>query len=142
VDGETSARHVRADLERRPIPADVDAPLVRPATTSASIQPAPPSAESPRLTLGLGAQVAALDQALEALASGDAPRAVRLVDEYQARYPSGVLSQEATALKIEALVKEGDRSAAADLARRFLASNPTSPHAVKIRLFLERGSNL
>jgi hypothetical protein len=107
-----------------------------------AVMPAPGPSDDERPTLGLGEQVAALDRARNALASGDTTRGIRLLDEYQARFPKGILAQEATVLRIEALLAGGNRPAAADIASQFLASNPTSPHAARIRRLLQRGSNL
>jgi outer membrane protein assembly factor BamD (BamD/ComL family) len=93
-------------------------------------------------TLGLGEQVVAIDRARAALAAGDAPRAVRLVDDYEANFPTGTLAQEATALRIEALVTEGQFAHATEVADRFLASHPASPHAARIRRLIRREPNL
>jgi outer membrane protein assembly factor BamD (BamD/ComL family) len=60
-----------------------------------------------------------------------------LVDEYDAQFPDGMLSQEATVLRVEALVKEGDRSAAVGVGQRFLAAHPTSPHALRVKQLIE-----
>jgi len=48
-----------------------------------------------------------------------------------------MLAQEATLLRVQALMKRGDRAAARDVAERFLASHPSSPHEQKMRRLLE-----
>jgi TolA-binding protein len=53
----------------------------------------------------------------------DPARAGLLLDDYLRRYPSGVLSEEALALAIEAASARGDARAAA-LARMYLARYP------------------
>jgi hypothetical protein len=138
-----------------PVVASIAAPLPSsPATEGPSVPaPLPPAATSstapmaatvlePRPpALGLGQQVAALDRARDALASGNASGALRFVDEYDRQFPRGALAQEATALRIEALLQQGNRDAAVRLADRFLASNPRSPHAARIRLLVQGAHN-
>jgi outer membrane protein assembly factor BamD (BamD/ComL family) len=85
----------------------------------------------------LGEQVARVDRAQRALAGGNAVEAIQLVDEYDARFPNGSLSQEAAALRIEALLRQGRRQEASDLGTRFTASHPKSLYADKIRRLLE-----
>jgi len=106
--------------------------------TAAKTPPAAPPALEPPRALGLGQEVAALDRARDALAAGNAAGALRQVDEYESQFPRGALAQEATALRIEALLQQGNRDAAVRLADRFLASNPKSPHAARIRLLVQR----
>ena len=89
-----------------------------------------------RAPLALGDQAALVDRARAALASGDAATAARLADEYDARFPSGVLGQEATVVRIQALVMRGDIASARVLGERFLAENGASPHAARVRRLL------
>jgi hypothetical protein len=109
-------------------PTDARPPPVGPAMPTATADNRP--------AVGLGEQVGAIDRAESALAAGDAAEAIRRVDEYDTRFPMGVLAQEATTLRIEALVAQGKLDAATALARQFLASHPTTPHATRIRLVL------
>jgi hypothetical protein len=127
-----------------PVPratATVEAPLTSSQPPAAMLPPPAPAAQEPRPALGLGQQVAALDQARDALASGNASVAIRLVDDYDRQFPRGALAQEATALRIEALFLQGNRDAATHLADRFLAANPRSPHAARIRLLVQRAQS-
>jgi hypothetical protein len=101
-----------------------------------------PSQNASPAALALGEQVATIDRARAALAAGDAVQTLRMVDEYDRLFPNGILAQEATALRIEALLKQGNRDVAADLAHRFLTLHPTSPYAAWIRVALEPPSNL
>jgi len=114
---------------------------VPPVATQPQLAAAPPALEPRPPALGLGQQVAALDRARDALTSGNAAGALRQVDEYDRQFPRGALAQEAAALRIEALFQQGNRDAALSLAERFLASNPRSPHAARIRLLVERAHN-
>jgi TolA-binding protein len=84
----------------------------------------------------LGDEIALLDAARRALRSGDARLALSDLDRHQAEFPRGVLGQEATLLRIEALVRSGNRPAAEALARQFLARQPNSPHAKRIESLL------
>jgi hypothetical protein len=81
----------------------------------------------------LAADVAALDRARQALASKDGPGALAALDEHDRGRPTGVLSPEATVLRIQALQLAGDRTAAAALARRFIAAFPKSPHVPRLQ---------
>ena len=81
----------------------------------------------------LSDQIASLDRVRAALAAGDSSRAVQLVDDYERRFPRGAFFQEAEMLRIEALVREGNRDAASSAADRFLATYPASPHIARLR---------
>lgn len=81
-------------------------------------------------------QVAALDHARAALDSGDAARAKHLADAYEAEYPSGAFTQEADVVRVDALVREGNRAEAERAGKRFLAAYPKSPHAARVRALL------
>jgi hypothetical protein len=115
----------------------------RPAVAPVAVAtpPVPPLAPEPkRAARELGEQVASLDRAERALAAGDATAALRLVDEYEARFPAGSLLQEATVVRVDSLSKLGRHADAAAVAEAFLASHPTSPYAPKLRRRMEDGS--
>jgi outer membrane protein assembly factor BamD (BamD/ComL family) len=80
----------------------------------------------------LAEEVAALDR-VRRLAAADPEQALRLLDEYDQRFPGGDLAPEALVLRIEALVRGGERARAETLARSFLSNHPRSPHAKRIR---------
>jgi TolA-binding protein len=84
----------------------------------------------------LGEQVSAIDRARRTLGDGDAAGALRELDNYESRFPRGALGEEAEALRVEALLAEGDRAAAARVGARFLAAHPASPHAARVRALL------
>ncbi|HEY3666126.1 MAG TPA: hypothetical protein VGL19_09010 [Polyangiaceae bacterium] len=84
----------------------------------------------------LEGEVAALDGARAALGGGDPSRALGLLDQYQQAFPKGALRPEASYLRIQALSKSGQAGAARDLAARFLASHPKSPHAAQLQALL------
>jgi hypothetical protein len=84
-------------------------------------------------TQSLAPELALLDQARSALASGDAAGALAFLTKYGERFPRGGLMPEAMALRVQALYRQGNRAAGRELAERFLADYPSSPHAEPIR---------
>ncbi len=84
---------------------------------------------------GLSQEVAFLDAARQMVGTNPAGT-LRALDDYQSQFPHGDLAPEALVLRIEALVRSGQRPAADELAREYLARNPGSPHARKIRALL------
>jgi TolA-binding protein len=75
----------------------------------------------------LSSEIAAIDQAKRALASGDPAAALRRVDDYDAAFPRGTLAAEATALRIEALARTGRLGDARAELARLRATHPHSP---------------
>jgi hypothetical protein len=63
---------------------------------------------------------------------------LRELDAFARLYPHSALSDEATVLRIDALVEIGDVAAAANLSRRVLSINPSSAHAEHLRSVLDR----
>jgi hypothetical protein len=145
------ARAPALQSDPRPVePAAPALPVAAPPEEPAPIEQAAPSGTSgpaPVGTTGLARpaptslteEVAALDGAREALASGDAARALRGLDEHDRRFPGGMLGPEATVLRIEALLLRGDRASAARLGGAFLDAHPRSPHASRLRSLLGLG---
>jgi hypothetical protein len=84
----------------------------------------------------LGAQLAIIDAARGLLAQGSTRDALARLHEYDVRYPGGALALEATALRVEALLRSGDRTKGQALGERFVARHPNSPYAARIRSLL------
>jgi hypothetical protein len=85
--------------------------------------------------------LASLDRIRELVRSGRSTDALATLSAYDARFGGrGLLGQESTVLRIQALAANGDPQAAARLARKFLAENPTSSHADAVRVLLEQSS--
>jgi RNA polymerase sigma-70 factor (ECF subfamily) len=82
---------------------------------------------------GLAEETLRLRAADEALRSGDADRALSLLDEHSRSYPASVLSEERSADRVSALCKLGRLAEAQDEAERFLASTPDSLLADRVR---------
>lgn len=102
------------------LPASVPAPLASPRGRSGTTAGA------------LANQIALVDAARAALAGGGAERALAIVREYQAQYPTGTFRPEVAAVKIEALVKLGRTTEARTLAERFVAAHGASPLADRV----------
>jgi len=88
------------------------------------------------VTSSLDEEVVAIDRARRALTAGDGASALGLLDAYDARYPSGALTQESAELRIDALLRTGRRGDAEKLAERFLGAHPTSPYSRVVRALL------
>lgn len=125
----TPAPVASVDVEPPPVASVV---VVAPSRKAAPPAPAP----SESVASSVPTELAALQQARAALASGDAPQALELLDAYGARFPHGAMAQEATVVRIEALVRAGDRDAAHRAADAFLGAYPQSPYADRIRTLL------
>jgi hypothetical protein len=124
-------------------PAPVDPATLSPAET-ARTEPATPAmptviAPEPRGSSAstVPAELAMLEGARSATAAGDPAGALSLLERYAARFPRGTLKPEATMLRIEALVKAGDRAAATRFAEAFLAGDPDGPYAARVRSLIE-----
>jgi hypothetical protein len=92
---------------------------------------APSPAQSPPASLG--ADLAMLDRARQALTRGDGQAALAALDTYERKRQSNVLTPEADVLRIRALRLVGQRASAATLARAFLAAHPTSSYATELK---------
>lgn len=80
----------------------------------------------------LANQIALVDAARTALAAGNAQRALSLARQYQGEYANGAFGPEASAVKIEALVKLGRMTEARTLAERFVAAYGPGPLAERV----------
>jgi hypothetical protein len=72
----------------------------------------------------------------QALRTGDAGSALKLLEQARARFPRGALGQEREALAIEALAQSGARAAAERRAAAFLRAYPKSPYAADVQRYL------
>ena len=80
----------------------------------------------------LRAEIALVDAARSAVATGADDRALVLLNRYDSSYRAGTFRPEATALRIEALDHLGRTAQAQTLAQRFLAAYPESPLADRV----------
>jgi TolA-binding protein len=138
--------------ERSPAPVIAEPPAVvqpardsseRPAAVpSARERPLSPAPASPRSSSSAGSsgiqeQIALIDRARGAVAAHQPAAALAALDEYQRRYPGGVLVQEAALLRIESLLARGDKATAARLGRQFLQHYPRSPMAARVKTLID-----
>jgi outer membrane protein assembly factor BamD (BamD/ComL family) len=98
--------------------------------------PAPPA--EPK-TPPLEDEVALVHQAHSALASGDTPRALAILDRHDLDYIHGALAPEALEVRIEAYVQRHDETKVAELAQAFLSRYPGHPLTGKVRSLLGKG---
>jgi len=142
-----SANLPRAEAARRAQPPQ--APLVAaPDEIKAAPEPPTKSAVSPTQPLpaparaslqpDIGQEIRSIDAARSALRRGDTAEALRALERYGAEHgKNGSLAMEATVLRIEALLRGGNRAEAMRLANSFLASHPKSPYAPRIRALVD-----
>ncbi len=100
--------------------------------------PAPSAPASASLPDGqsLTREIALIDGARRALATGDAPGALRQLDEHDGQARTGTLDREAQLLRVDALAHAGQPDAARALAERYLARYPNDPHAARLKALL------
>jgi hypothetical protein len=79
------------------------------------------------------AELAMLERARAAMKAGELSGALSILDSYIDRFPHGAMAPEAAVLRIETLLRAGDRPAATRFANAFLALAPHSPYAARIQ---------
>jgi hypothetical protein len=82
-------------------------------------------------------QLEALAAIRGTLASGDATRALELIDAFTTKYPSSPMSEEASVLRIDALALAGRAAEASSLSTSFLRRYPTSAYGERVRARLQ-----
>jgi hypothetical protein len=103
------------------------------ATASAKASAEAPVSPAESTTLLESKRLAAARAAWRA---GDANGALHELEALDRDVPRGVLGQEREALRIQVLAAAGNKARAKELARRFLALHPDSPHAEAIQRVL------
>jgi hypothetical protein len=124
------SREVVSEIDE--VPSAAPTPPVATMTTprlSNDSTPPPPTQRAGALAL----EVESLDRVRIALAARDGAKALGLLDAHHLAFPEGRLAPETMYMRIQALVLAGNRPAARDLAKRFLASFPTAPQASDVR---------
>jgi hypothetical protein len=113
-------------------------PPVAPAQPSAVVEPAAGGGVSSRTRRAVPAgaelseQIALVDAARAALRAGAGDRALEMLRRYQDKFPNGSFRPEATALKVEVLMKVGRAKEARALAARFVADHRGSLLAARV----------
>ena len=124
---EHAAGERATNIRTAPLTGAGPAPAARPGTSLA----AKPSAAST-----FQEQLALLETARSALARGDTEACLRTTDRYDERFRSGLFSDEIAVMRIEALAARGDHARAQTLGEAFLARNPDSAYASRLRSIL------
>jgi hypothetical protein len=127
------AKVERASAQSAPQPA-----TPQPASVVETLTPTTPAAlparRAPReiSASDLSREIRLMDQARAAVRTGSSAHALELLRSYEQRYPRGAFRQEVAVLRVEALERRGERARAGDLARKFVAENPDSPHVERV----------
>ena len=137
--GSQSPSSEGSDLEPRPKATGTASDRVTHVASQRSAREELSAASSvePRPASLLQAEVAALDRVRASLAERNAARALQELDAYERAFPNSDFAEEGTVLRIDALVDSGDVAAARVLARRFLLTNPATPHAAHLSQLLD-----
>jgi hypothetical protein len=112
-----------------PAPRPPHATRAAPPATPA---PAPAPEAAPAPVASLEREVAALRAVRTSLSSNDAAGALATLDTYAHEFPRGALSEEADALRVEALCALHRRDEATQAAASFLERHPQSLHAARV----------
>lgn len=117
-----------------PAPTTPAAPTAAPASPEAAQVTRPaPSATGGAAAVSIAEEVALVDRARHALRQGRAGEAFDTLSLYQSRWPNGVLSTEVRVLRVEAQLRLGQRASAQRDARAFIAVQPNSRYATRLR---------
>ena len=136
-------------------PAVVAAPPVEPPPVAPPVEvapavtpPAEPKVVAPRGTSApasradhLAEEVAILSRAGADLHSGRAAAALKTLEEHQRKFPSGALSQERVAARVQALCALGRMKEAEAELKRLSKLSPRSPHEARARKACGLGSD-
>jgi hypothetical protein len=106
-------------------PAASDRAPLRPPTT--------PNALPAQASRAIAREVAQIDAARAALASGDSTRALAELNTYERLRETPTFVREAELLRIEALSTRGDSTHAAELARAYVKRFPNDAHVPRLR---------
>lgn len=107
------------------------APAAKPRAAKALDRESPATAALAESTID--EEMRLLGNAQSALRSGDARKALSLLDEHASRFPSGTMADTRDVAHMLALCDLGKRSAARAEADRFLAKKPGSPFADRVK---------
>ncbi|MBN1605272.1 MAG: hypothetical protein JW940_01490 [Polyangiaceae bacterium] len=131
---------VGAPTAPEPVVQEATHPAVRPEPRVSAYPYAPRLSRSSEVkqpeSESLTREVALLREARLALARGDARAALVAIDRRDREFPQGSLGPEATLLRVESLVRAGDRARAKLVASSFLRRQPRGPHADRMRTLL------
>jgi len=84
----------------------------------------------------LDREVKLLDEARRYCASGSYERAIELLNRHRQQFAAGALGPEALVIRVRVLMGQGRRLEAEDLAKVFIARNPSSPVSTRLSSML------
>jgi hypothetical protein len=122
-----------------PAPVPVPAPAPAPESAPAPATPPPPRSPSPPPDPTLSSELPFLDLARASLARGEPADAITTLNAYDLRFLHPRLAEEATVLRVEALVDLGRVGDARAVAARFLRDDPSSPYAQRVQSLAGQG---
>lgn len=134
----------RSTEPRSPSALDVAAEAPSPAPQAPSAAPAreaalaAPAASGPSDQGKLDREVRWIDAARKALAAGDATRALAELDSYDQLVETRILDREATVLRIEALLRQGNTGRARQLFDGYVRQYPGDAHITRLRAQWDR----
>lgn len=114
-----------------PVPVTVPE-LPAEAPKAAPAEPAQREIKSAQPVSDIREEIRLLDQARGAVKSGKSAQALRMLAKYDQKFPRGQFRQEVKVLRMEALAQTGESERAAELAKKFLAEHPNSPHVERV----------
>jgi TolA-binding protein len=109
-----------------------------PKTVRAIASAPPAAAEAPAAPPSLAEEMKSAEAIRAAAREGRTADAIRLLDEHDARFPTGALAEETLVLRIETFAKAGRASEAKALAAKFITERPKSPYAPRVRSTMSR----
>jgi hypothetical protein len=118
--------------------AEPPAPQARPTPTTSKARVAKTVRADAALISG---EVALVQQAARALATGEPGVALAVLDTYSSQYPRGALAKEAGVLRAQALARTGEPIQARALAERLLAADPNGLFAPRLRAVIDQAAN-
>jgi hypothetical protein len=95
--------------------------------------PPPVAASGRRKSDAFAAELGLVDQARRAVAANRPDVALSLLNRLESENRNKSFGPEATAIRVEALVRSGDRATAARLARDFIARHPNHPLVERVQ---------
>lgn len=86
-------------------------------------------------------EIRLLDSARVAIKAHQADSALEVLDAYSARFGAGAFKQEASMLRIQAVMLRGEVGRASTMAKHFVESHPHSPYASKASTIANKSPN-
>lgn len=116
-----------------PVPTTMTTATPVAPSTAAVVAPPPPRPTAVAPKPRVQEEIAELESVRIALTLGRAHDALSSLERYRVKHPTGVMTEEARVLEIEALAKSGDGVRARELGAAFLRERSASPLAPRVR---------